>query len=107
MPPELQLPPWLGTLTQLGLVGWLVLSIVALVTRQVITRGTYDEERADCRDQLQRAEALRLEERTARLEAEKRLDLAVQATTEQTRLLQEVRVELARAPRRSPRSPDG
>lgn len=72
-----QVPPWVEAVTELGLVGWLVLSIWALVTRRVITRQTYDELRSDdtreLTERLAYVEARRLEEREGRIKAERRV----------------------------------
>lgn len=62
MPPEAaeavgQIPDWVGALADLGLIGWLILSIWALLSGRVITREAYLEERADVAAELARREA--------------------------------------------------
>lgn len=75
MPPELieQVPGWAKAVTDIGLVGWLALSIWALITGRVISRDTAEKERRDDAERLAYVEARRVEERDGRVKAEQRV----------------------------------
>lgn len=104
MPPEapdvLQgLPPWIRLATEVGLIGWLGLSIWALLKRWVITRETYLEERADEAERLAYVEARRVEERAGRIAAEKRVSDLTERWERGLTLLANIEKELIRGGR--------
>lgn len=108
MPPEAvealeQVPSWVPALTDLGLIGWLVLSVWALLTRRVITRQTYDEQRADdtreLKERLEYVEARRVEEREGRIAAERRVRDLVERMERSLTVLASIERELIRGGR--------
>lgn len=108
MPPEAleainQIPGWVGNLTDIGLLGWLTLSIWALATRRVITRATYDEERSDDEKRLAYVEARRVEERNGRIAAEKRVTELTERWDRALAIMANIERELIRAVSRGDR----
>lgn len=104
MPPEAvkaleQVPAWVPALADIGLIGWLILSIWALLTRRVITRQTYDEERADEAKQRAYVEDRRVEEREGRIAAEKRVSDLTERWERALTLLGNIERELIRGSR--------
>ena len=102
MPPEAgevfdSIPEWVSIVTDLGLTGWLILSIWALLTRRVITRQTYDEERDDDAKRLAYVEARRVEERDGRIAAEKRVSELTERWDRALALMASIERELIRA----------
>ena len=102
MPPEpaevlRSIPDWVRPLLELGLSGWLLVSIWALVTRRVVTRLTYDEDRSDWERQLSYVEARRLEEREGRIAAEKRVTALTERWDRALVLLGNIEKELIRS----------
>jgi hypothetical protein len=92
-----ELPGVLGDLEQLGLRAWLILSIFALARRWVITRATYDEERADDAERLAYIEARRVEEREGRIAAEKRVSELTERWDRALALMGNIEREIIRA----------
>lgn len=84
-------------MTEIGLIGWLILSIWALTTRRVITRETYDEERADDAQRLAYVEARRIEEREGRIAAEKRVSELTERWDRALGIMGNIERELIRA----------
>ena len=105
MPPDAvealeRVPSWVPLLKDIGLTGWLILSIWALLFRKVITRQTYDEQRADdtreLTERLTYVEARRQEEREGRIAAEKRVSELTERWERALTLLGSIERELIR-----------
>lgn len=68
---------WVGALTDISLIGWLILSILALLLGWVVTKKAHESavENAtrELRERLEYVEARRKEEREGRIAAERRI----------------------------------
>jgi hypothetical protein len=84
------------SLIDVSLTGFALWVIRQLTTRAWITRGTYDEERADDRDRMAYVEARRQEEREGRIKAEERVQQLTQRWDRALELLTAIERETIR-----------
>jgi hypothetical protein len=105
MPPDAwaSLPSWIETALDIGLTGWLVVCVWALVTGRVPTKGQIEQERKAQTERLAYVEARRLEERDGRIAAEKRVADLTERWDRSLTFLSGIEKELIRASRSSRR----
>ena len=103
MPPE-ALPEvinWLEALTDLGVRGWLILSILALVLGWVVTKKAHDaaleSATRELRERLEYVEARRREERDGRIAAERRVSELTERWDRALGIMANIERELIRA----------